>query len=64
MDKRYNSGTSLTRTDKEERLDAYERALRVEFTDEEYLALKKLPLTVLKRLHKALQERLVDPEGV
>lgn len=57
-DPRYNSGSSLARTNKEEHIDYYEKALQADFTDEVFKDLKKLRMDTIKALHKALQERI------
>ncbi len=55
---RYVSGSGLDRTDKECRLDALERALRTEFSDETYAQLKKLTAKAIQEVHVALQARI------
>lgn len=54
---RYNSGSSLSRTGKEERID-YLEGMVGEFSDELYVGLKKLSIPQLKELHKSIAERL------
>ncbi len=53
-DPRYASGTSLTRTDKEEVLDALDELL--ELTDDEYLAMKRLTEATLRSVVKKVRE--------
>lgn len=57
-DPRYASGTSLILTDKERWIGSLENTLRTEFDDEQFLALKKLPLKVIKQLHRDISDRL------
>jgi hypothetical protein len=56
-DPRYHSGTSLSRTSKEERLDSFEMMLG-EVSDGLYLALKKLTAEQIKELHQAVADRI------
>lgn len=59
---RYQSGTSLARTNKEERIDSFERMVGQgeEFPDTLYIALKKLTIAEIKELHKQVAERIAN----
>jgi hypothetical protein len=63
-DPRYNSGTPLVRTDKERRLEAFEAALRTEFDDRTFAALKKLPVFAISRLHVAVQKLVAKVDAI
>lgn len=48
---RYNSGTALNRTKKEERIDSLEHIIG-EMSDELYIGLKRLTIPQLRELYK------------
>lgn len=54
---RYNSGTSLDRTNKEFVLDAFEHMVG-DFSDELFVGLKRLTIPQLRQLHTAVAERI------
>lgn len=61
MPERYNSGTSLSRTHKEEVIDALEAMIEQgcdEFSDELYTGLKKLNSDQLRELHRRMAGRI------
>ena len=58
MVERYASGSSLSKTRKEDHLDYLEGMLWAEFTDEFYVALKKLTVAEIKELHRHIAERI------
>lgn len=60
MVERYASGTSLTRTAKEEHLDRLEGMLAADFPDEFYVAMKKLSVKELKELHKWIADKIAE----
>lgn len=62
---RYNSGTWLERTTKEERLDYLERMVMngAEFSDKLYKELKKLTIGAIKELHNKVADRIAADVG-
>lgn len=56
-DERYNSGTSMERTAKEERLDDIDTLFIGNMSDTLYLGLKKLTLPQLNELRTLIRER-------
>lgn len=57
---RYRSGSSLERTEKEWNIDRLETDLSADFDDEFFIAVKKLPLAIIKQVRKYIQERLKE----
>lgn len=57
---RYKSGSSLVKTAKEERLDRLEAMLNDDWTDAFYLALGKLPIEAIKKLHVSIASKITD----
>lgn len=57
---RYKSGTELSPSRKEENLDALNRMLLHNMTDELYLALKKLSIEQINELHKLIAARIMS----
>lgn len=57
-DCRYNSGTSLHRTSKEECIDSLEQAMWAEFTDSHCQDLKKLNIETIRMLRRSVEERV------
>ena len=59
---RYASGTSLRRTDKETNIDYLERMVMQgpEWSDDLYIALKKLTIANIRELHKHIAERITS----
>lgn len=56
-DPRYNSGTSLDRTNKEEQVDYLEDAVG-DFSDDLHTGLKKLTIAQLRELRRLVEERI------
>lgn len=54
-DERYNSGTSMTRTRKEELLDDIDTLFVGDMTDSLYLSLKKLTVPQLQELRSLIK---------
>lgn len=52
MERRYLSGNSLTRTDKEEEIDWLEAALDVEFDDELYCQIRRMSEVAIRKLRQ------------
>lgn len=59
-DKRYNSGTPLERTKKEQLIDDIQNAVRVEYDDEVFIDLKSLKVGTLRELLQSILALPVD----